>query len=230
MPRTLFSSLLALVALACCAAPALASGGGITRADPAPGWTASVAGQLDWTECPQGRPCYWLPYVTAQPATPAYECGGDEAFEVGIDPNVKRSWMGTAQAANGVVAFDEPSVELLPEVTAQRLCLSAVYFNWYESPTCLAEQELDPSLVCYYSSGVAGKNFGEATVEALPPLPGDLPSDPPSFVAPVPELPAAAVSTSPPVAKRKKCGKGKRLARRGGKQVCLRIRRARAAL
>jgi hypothetical protein len=193
----------------CCPAPALGSTGSITLASVNSRWTmARVAGSVQWDGCQRNHQCYWRPYLSFQPDTPEYACNGGEAFEVGIDSNLRSSWPVAAQVANGAVEFDLAGIETLAGLPGQRVCLSVVYFRWKPADWC-SEVVYGPTPTCVWESSVAGVNLASAVLMAEP-------SSPPEMPAALPASPAAAAAAPP-----KRCSKRQRLVRRHGKTACV---------
>jgi hypothetical protein len=203
--------LVAVLVLASWASPAFASNASITHATASWNWIfRSAAGTVEWTDCPPVETCYWRPYLSVQPDLPEYECSGAEAFENGIDPNLRIPWMGAARASNGAESFDLPSFELVAGVPGQRLCLSVVYF------------ETSPG---YGVTAVAGRNLAGMSLEPEPgPGPRGAERGPPLPPLFDPAPPAAATTVpavaAPPAVGKRRCAKAKRLVRRGGTAIC----------
>ncbi len=211
--------LVAAAAFLCCASPALASSGAITTATVNSGWTsARVAGTAQWDACPLTGECYWRPYLSFQPDTPEYECDGREAFEVGIDPNIRSAWPVAAQSSDGSVEFDLAGIETLAGVQGQRVCLSAVYFHTTPAGWCQEQHEKFPGIPCSEGGTIVdGVNLASAVPTAEPPE-----SQPPVTSAPsAAALAPAALKSTVPNKSAKRCAKSKRLARRHGKAVCV---------
>jgi hypothetical protein len=213
--------LLAAAAFLCCASPALASSGAITTATVNSDWTAArIAGTAQWDACPQTGECYWRPYLTFQPDTPEYECDGREAFEIGIDPNLRSAWPVPAQSADGSVEFDLSGIETLAGVQGQRVCLNAVYFHTTPAGWCQEQHERFPEVPCFEggATSVDGLNLASTVPTAEPP-----PVPPASSGDSVSSAAGALASDSPSPAP-KQCRKGWRLAHRDGKAICVKRR------
>lgn len=193
---------------------ASASSGEFTRALADPTWTkGSLAGSATWTDCQQGFPCKWLPYVSVQPSLPSYACHGDELIE--DDPNVRIAWTGGNQSTNSMLGFDLPSVNILHSVQGQRVCLSAIYGFWRRDPVCVATAPVfgDDPEDCPFEEALFAKVLTSKFLEIEPP-----PAPPP------PPAPTAAPVAAPPTKPKPKarhCPKGKRKVHRNGRALCV---------
>ena len=171
-----------LAAFLCCAAPAFASSGAISLATSSSDWTtARVAGSVQWDQCPPAEACYWRPYLTFQPDTPEYACTGKEAFEIGIDPNLRSAWPVDEQAADGSVEFDLSGIEMLAGVQGQRVCLSVVYRHPAPEHWC-EEWVREPGVPCFGGSVIDGVNLASAVPTAEPPPSAATPPQDPQSV------------------------------------------------
>lgn len=213
--RINYGSILVLAAIGVLtvAASAAASSGQITRAYANADWTrGSLAGQITWTEC--GSSCSWIPTATVQPTLPEYHCLGNEAID--SDPNTSAVWSGGGKTANGEASFDLINTPILNGVHGQRLCLSVIETRLVPDAVCEAQKKVIEEITGKpVNCPPVSKTFYHVLATAL------LTLEPP------PALPTTTVPVTPSgkaVKGPKRCGKGKRKVRRGGKVRCVRKR------